>query len=312
MSHNKIIVTGLCALLVLSGSCRKSENPVKIQNGSAKSFGTFQISVKVQEGITTLLGMMYDGPTPSNIIWEEVQTAGALRLLKPRVPFCSQTCASGWVCVENDSCQQEPTPISVGTVTVSGVKTSAGTTFTMDHINYYYQPVGVSLDYPGFAEGDPITLSAAGSESSAAFTLSAKGISPLVLLTDTIPCIDGQPINVKWEPPAQQGNTKISILIDITYHGGTKAKIEGECDDNGSLTIPASMMDKLKTFGISGYPKIEISRRAVSSDTAAKAQLVLESKVTRFMVIPGIISCSVDAQCPQGEYCAGDQRCRQK
>ena len=122
--------------------------------------------------------------------------------------------------------------------------------------------------------------------------------------------LDGQPIDLRWTPPTVTGISTIFVLIDISYHGGTNAKIECECDDNGSLRVPAKLLDSLKTFGISGYPKLEISRLAISTDTTAKAKVVVESKVVKMLQIPGVISCNVNEDCPEGQYCAPDQRCR--
>ncbi|MBN1308218.1 MAG: hypothetical protein JXA18_09900 [Chitinispirillaceae bacterium] len=330
MSTKLIVITVLFAFLLLSGSCQVGEdgNPsgsdttaadttdttTTADTGAIESYGTFQIMLR-EEGVTAVLGRMYDGPLPSKppVVWEVVETAGGCCLLKPRTPLCAEPCEWGYLCVEDDSCQLEPSAISVGTVTVNGLKLTNGTAaFSMDHIGFNYQPpITDTLTYPPFNEGDVVTLSASGSQSISAFTLTARGFSPLEVLNESFPCADGQPIELKWTPPGLTGNTTIFVLVDISYHGGTKAKIECDCEDDGSLTIAASLLDKLKTYGISGYPKIEVSRKAVAIDTITRAKMVIESKVTRFLEIPGIITCSSDEQCPEGQYCAGDQRCRE-
>jgi hypothetical protein len=243
------------------------------------------------------------------MIFEEIASAGCSRLYKRLFPFCNQDCGGLAACVKDDSCQPYPSAVDIGTVTISGLTTNDGkTSFSMDPINSNYQ--FTSLAFPPCNEGDAVTLSSTGGSSVSAFTLSVKGISPLTLLNDTIKMIDGQPINLQWTPPTVTGISTIYVLIDISYHGGTKAKIECNCDDNGSLTIPATLLDNLKTFGISGYPKLEISRQAISTDTSAKAKIVIESKVVKIVYIPGIISCGSDSGCPAGQTCGADQRCR--
>lgn len=274
------------------------------------AFGTFQLLLR-QDSVTSFLGRMYNGPLPSTIIWQAVDSSGPCKLLKPRTPLCQEPCGSSAACVEDDSCQPYPKVVNVGTLTLSGVETDKGTKdFTMDPIGGYYQPMGISLKFPPFKEGDVVTLSATGSQEIPPFTLKLKGFKPLAVLNDSFPCGEGQAIELKWEPPSINLHTIILVMVDISYHGGTKAKIECECEDNGKLTIPAFLLDKLKGFGISGYPKIEVSRRAVAYDPTSKARFIIESRITKFLSIPGIISCSEDTQCPEGEYCANDQRCR--
>jgi hypothetical protein len=274
------------------------------------SYGTFLISLR-EDSVTAFLGRIYDGPQPVKTIWELVDSSGPCKLLKPRTPLCVEPCGSNAACVEDDSCQPYPTAISVGTVTISGIQTVNGTnTFTIDPINAYYQPA-VSLKFPPFNEGDIVTLSAAGSDKISQFTLKAIGFKPIVVINDSFPCADGESMEVRWIPPAKDLKTVIYIMVDVSYHGGSKGKIECECADNGSVVIPASLLDKLKSFGISGHPKIEITRRYATIDPVSKVKLLIESKVTRFLSIPGIISCSEDSECPEGQSCGWDLRCRE-
>jgi hypothetical protein len=309
MVCKKTIASGIFALLVAFGSCNNDDkgNPVN-ETPTTQSFGTFQVSLLAEDGYTSVLGKMYDGPVPSNLAFEEIAAVGCCKLFKRLYPFCEPDCGGLAACVKGDTCQPYPSPVNIGTVSISGLKVNDGkTTFSMDPINSNY--MFTSIDFPPCNEGEAVTLTAAGSSSVSTFTIAVRGISPLTLLNDTIKLLDHQPIDLQWTPPAVTGISTIFVLIDISYHGGTSAKIECECDDNGSLTVPAKLLDSLKTFGISGFPKLEISRQAISTDTAAKAKLVIESKVVKMLQIPGVISCNGDADCPEGQYCAGNQRC---
>jgi hypothetical protein len=305
-----ILAVGILTVFIAFELCNNNNkvNPTN-PTPTAQTFGTFQVSLMAEDAYASVLGKMYDGPYPPNMIFEETAASGSCRLYKRLFPFCNPDCGGLGACVKGDTCQPYPSAVDMGTVTMSGLSTTDGkTTFSMDPINNTYQ--FTSLVFPPCSEGDVITLEAAGSSSVSAFTLNIKGIGPLTLLNDTIKMVDGQPINLRWTPPTMTGISTIFVLIDISYHGGTKAKIECDCEDNGSLTIPAVLLDSLKTFGISGYPKLEISRRAISTDTSAKAKIVIESKVAKILYIPGIINCSLDTDCPAGQTCAADLRCR--
>jgi len=297
-----IIAIGILTVFIAFELCKNNNPTSSTPTNTAPTFGTFQVSLIADGAYTSVVGKMYDGPSPPDMVFEEIASSGSSRLYKRLYPFCDPDCGGQGVCVNGDSCQPYPSSVNIGTVTINGLKTKDGnTSFSMDPINNTYQ--FTSIAFPPCNEGNVITLNAAGSSSISAFTLTIKGISPLTLLNDTIKMIDGQPINLRWTPPAVTGISTIFVLIDISYHGGTKAKIECDCSDNGSLTIPATLLDSLKTFGIAGFPKLEISRRAISTDTSAKAKIVLESKVSKILYIPGLINCNGNGDCPEGQTC---------
>jgi hypothetical protein len=307
---------GICCLCFLIASfqqsCHKSGPAAVVEPPpEAETFGTFLVSLRgdiEDPQITTVMGVINDGPVPPIMIFEKTDSAGPCMLYKPRIPFCDPPCGSNAACVENDNCQPYPHVVDGGLVNVNGLKIANATTpFSMEFIAGNYQ--SPTLDLPPCAEGDIVTFIVTGKGSMPACTLTTRGIRPLKVLNDSFPCPDGQPINLRWEPPSVQGISRIYVLIDLSYHGTTKGKIECDCEDNGSLTVAASLLDKLKTYGISGFPKIEIYRRSISTNAATKIKVIFESKVVRFLSIPGVISCNGDSQCPDGQKCGADQRC---
>jgi hypothetical protein len=295
------------------GSC-KNDGPTEtkpIHHDGAKAFGAIQVILRGDNQTAGFLGLMYDGPAPANIKWDIVTKDGCLELLVPRIPVCNaHPCGRDSACIENNVCQAYPSAIEVGKLNVKGLKTNQGSSpFTVEHINKYYQLIGMSLAYPPFQEGDTVSISATGSESSSEFTLKAMGFSPLKILSDTIiPYIDDQPIELKWVPPSKDIHSTIQIVIDISFHGGTKAKIVSDCQDNGSLTVPAKMLNQLKTYAISGYPRLNMTRLTKGIDASGKAELTMESTVSMPLEIPGILSCNKDEDCPNSE-CRDDRRC---
>jgi hypothetical protein len=263
-------------------------------------------------GTTTLFGKLYDGTTPQTLVWETGTEAGACRLLTPRVPFCSTPCGGSAACVEDETCQDYPTAVSAGEVTVSGVATTGGdTSFVMTPIADNYQPpAGTTLAYPAFAEGDAITLEAAG-DMLAGFELEATGVAELQLEADELTLDPTADVQLAWTP-AGTGEPTIAVKLDISHHAGTKGMIECETDDTGSLAIPAALVAELLDLGVAGYPTIIVTRRATGSATTAagRVDLVVSSQVERAVVIEGLVSCTDAAECPDGQTCGADLKCQ--
>lgn len=300
----------LIAALLVSLTC--DDNPANPVNtgGKKKAYGVLEIFIDQTQSpkSTKVLGTFKNAPTPVSP-WETVMTSGECKLVKPRNVQCTD-CGSGHVCVDDNDCQAEPDSMTVGIVTIEGYTNRAGTTTaTMEPLNGNYQPTGDNRPaYPGMTEGSTITLKAAGNDSSAGFTLAAKSISALEIYDDTIAMDPGAAIDLKWKAAAVPSNSTIFVSIDLSYHGGTAAKIEAECADDGQLTIPALLLDSLATFPIFGHPKLEITRISEGTDPSTNARLVIKSYVLIWLKIPGITSCSDASQCPTGYDCI-HQRC---
>ena len=221
MFKKNVVTCSLFTLLLVCLFCGDEENPSGPgTTGTAESFGTFRVTLKPENNTgdpstrnpayTQVLGTMYDGPVPLDILFEEKMSEGECRLLKTINPLCDPACDSNWKCIQTDSCMQYPSRVNVGEVTVNGLKyNDAKITFTLKPMNlsfgWIYQKTGMSLDYPPFAEGDTVTFAAAGSDSVSSFTLKAPAITPLKVLTQTAELVDSQSITLNWEPPAIQG-----------------------------------------------------------------------------------------------------------
>jgi hypothetical protein len=309
---NKFYSLGLLSLVFSLWYCTSESNPAgpkSEENPEADPFGVIQVILRGDNNTASFLGKIYDGPQPENILWKEQMSSGCLQIVTPENPFCATGCGSGSACVAQDSCQAYPKAVQVGNLQVSGLITNKGTApITVSPLNNLYQVVG--LKYPPFLEGDTVTIAAAGSEFSPAFTLKAQGIPPLKVLTDTvIPYLDDKPIELKWEAPVKPLASVLDVVIDLTFHGGTKAKLVGQCEDNGALTVPANLLNKLKTYGLSGYPRLNMTRIIKGKDANAKAEMSLESTLSLVLDIPGLISCNKAEDCPDGKACLPDRRC---
>src|SRR5262245_28510101 len=94
LTHSALL---LCAALSLP-ACSGQDPTTPMNTGTGDSAilaGAFQVSLVAPDtgtgsaGYTAVIGKVYDGATPSQIIWTQSSTAGACKLSKPRVPFCN-------------------------------------------------------------------------------------------------------------------------------------------------------------------------------------------------------------------------------
>ena len=276
--------------------------------------GSFQLKVTpatdVAAASTTLVGKVSDGATPAATLWVNPHKDGACTLTTPSVPFCNTPCGGSAVCVADDTCQDYPTAHGVGTVTVTGVHTSDGqSSFTMTPIANNYQPT-TGLAYPPFADGDALTVSAAG-DFFPAFSLSSKGIAPLALTSSLFALKTGQAFDLAWTKGAA-GNSTIHVKLDISHHGGSKGQIECDTDDSGLLSISAALITQLLNLGVAGYPSVIVTRQAVGATTisAGRVELVVSSVVEQAVTVDGLTSCTDDDDCPSGESCQTDLTCK--
>lgn len=280
--------------------------------------GTFEIELVAPDtdtpGRTTVVGVVYDGATPQNIIWERSMMSGDCELLTPRVPFCATPCGSGAACVADNTCQPYPSRQAVGTVHVDGLVLTGGGTggFDMTPIgNSYSPPASVTIAYPGFGEGDEVTVESSGSEFACAFSASARGIPPLTVTTSQPALAQSTALDLAWTAPADTAAAIVDIHLDISHHGGTKGKIACRTADDGQLRIDAVLVDGLLALGAAGYPTIILSRDIVGSTviSAGRVDLVLRSQIELPITVPGVMSCTEDNQCPQGQTCRDDLTC---
>jgi hypothetical protein len=286
--------------------------------GADQLVGTFTISLVAPSpgdpsGHTSLVGKVYDGPTPAQVIWESASQAGDCQLSKPRVPFCSTPCGGSAACVEDDQCQDYPTAHSVGTVQVSGVKTTSGAKdFALSPVANTYQPSGdIALPFPAFAEGEAIRLAAKGCDLPA-FTLSAKGVAPLDLSADDLALARGSALHLAWTAAGTSAASRIHVRLDISHHGGSKGMIECDSDDDGSLDVASELISSLLDLGAAGYPTIIVTRHNDGSAQIAPGtvKLTVSSSVEKAVGVPGLDSCNDDTDCPTGKTCQSDLSCK--
>lgn len=248
-------------------------------------------------------GVMYDGATADQVIWDKKQTDGNCSLYQPRTPFCD-ACATGQVCVDTNVCRTPPSKHDVGAVTMTGL-----TGFNPLNL---VAVTGIETSYsctesppiPPCTVGTTVGLSATGKGDYPAFSIQTQCIAPLVVTNSTITLQSGTAFTLNWTPSTVSG-ARINLEFDLSHHGGSKGKIICETSDTGSLQVSSSLIDKLLALGVTGYPKADVTR-VITGTTAVgsgQAQFKIYSDLDFVVQIPDLVSCVDDTDCTAPETC---------
>jgi hypothetical protein len=300
-----------------SGSGNSSGAGTGGTSSSSKDLvGSFQVLITVDDedptkGATSVIGKVNDGASPPTLSWSVIKEEGDCRVEKPSVPFCDPACGAE-VCVAEDKCVPYPAGQSVGDVTIDGLMVEgSGTSLMLKEIAKAYQPpANTTFAWPPFAEGDDVTVKAAGGSFSA-FELKAKGVKPLIVTATEFEVAEGKPLELTWEAATDPKASKVHLKLDISHHGGTRGMIQCDTDDSGSLTIPAELMTELIGLGVAGFPTFVLTRstRATAQIAPGVVELEVSAKVEQAVTVEGVVSCTEDTDCPDGASCQDDLTC---
>lgn len=281
--------------------------------------GTFQVLHTVSEfgNNASVLGKVYDGPTPATLIWTVDLVDGDCRVEVPRAPFCATPCGGSAACVQDGVCQPYPTSKNVGSVELTGALAGPDggtpTPFTMTPVvNAYQVPASITLAIPPFTDGAALSLQAAGSATHAPFSIATKGVAAITLDKASYPLAMNTPLEVRWTAGSAATAAHIEVELDISHHGGLRGQIVCNTADDGSLTIGAGLASRLIALGVSGFPTMVV-RRVKTDFTVVSAGRIDFSAVSQTEVrldIPGLVSCTDPTDCPMGQTCQTDLRCQ--
>jgi hypothetical protein len=265
------------------------------------------ISILLDEEYTSALGTLTNGVVPYAVL-DKTLEEGDCVFLYPKDLFCDPACTSGTTCDETGNCVPYPRNISVGTLRLEGLSAPVSMDPIVPSLIYFFTG---DLPHPGFNTGDRIELYASGVDDYAAFSMLAYGVSPLEVSQTEMALIADQPSSLSWTPSASEIEQRIRVQVSIANHGGIPARIECDTLDNGTLELPSSLVNALLNVGYSGFPSVKVTRQ--SSDTSITldgcADFTVQSSVTLPVRIPGLVSCSSDDDCPEGQSCLSDLTC---
>ena len=312
---NLSYLTRLVPLLAAMGCAEGTAEPKdsRARSNPSELVGEFNVRLTAQNTATgaaarsSVFGVVKDGPDPEPIAWHATDQGGDCTLFEPEAPFCETSCGGRAICTGDDECTPYPTARSVGTVELRGLGSGQ---LRLTPIAGNYMPDKGTLPYPPCSEGERVTLRAEGDDYSA-FSLEAQCIAPLSF-DAAIELAPGRDLQLAWGAPGDPELARVSVKLDISHHGGAKGTVECEASDTGELTIPSALLDRLVELGVAGFPTLALTRRASSVADAEPRGIrlhVLET-VELPVRVPGVVSCTADPQCPNGQTCASNLTCQ--
>ena len=302
------------ALVILSlglnsGCGSSSDEPVVVtpfETCPAESdIGGFQLILK--ESFTSAQGTVTNGVHPMYVPLVEASD-GDCHLDRPKTLFCDPACTSGTTCDDSGECVPLPTNQDLGSVSIDGL--SADVEITPIAPVYFYNFVG-ELPHPAFQAGDDIHLTTSGGDI-ASFSLATRGVAALEVSQESLLLEAETNASLDWTPTTEDEAIRLQIVLNITNHGGNPGEVICETEDDGHFEIPAALVTALLETGYSGFPSVSLTRVGsnIGNTELGCVDFRAESTVVLPVEIPGLISCSNDDDCPEGQTCQPDLTCR--
>jgi hypothetical protein len=114
-----------------------------------------------------------------------------------------------------------------------------------------------------------------------------------------------------WNTDGASGNSSIGIELTVNAHGGTPAWILCSSDVTGAFSIPADILLHLVVLGLSGFPRVSLTRVSLDSEefSGGCVDLSVSSEVKLDITVDGLVSCNSVDDCPDGLACNASLFC---
>jgi hypothetical protein len=140
-------------------------------------------------------------------------------------------------------------------------------------------------------------------------------VAALTLTSGAVTVKADTPITLTWAPPTQPANGRIHISLNLSSHGTDSAALECDVPDTGSYQIPGTLLTRLLSEEVAGYPTLTVARRTADSIAIAAGcvDLLVQAVVVSYDVtIFGMTFCpnpGETADCPIGQTCQDNMIC---
>ncbi len=194
---------------------------------------------------------------------EVLMTEGDCALHRRANPFCDPACSGEETCSSGGVCVPFPGNVDLGPVEVraaAGCTTMAarppGNNYFATDVAHPYAAAGVLLEL------------AAGAGPLGPVLLHGVGVDSLPAGDPAWTVTRGQVLPITWPAATAGARSRVVVRVQIDQHGLAPASIVCDTADDGSLDIPATLVDALFAAGVSGFPNGGMVRRTVDSVSA--------------------------------------------
>lgn len=248
--------------------------------------------VEDQTDFTVVNGAINDSVVPQDVFVPELSEGDCVLLGRP-VLFCDPVCAAGETC-NGTECVPFPRATDQGPIFISGAAECVEMQPAEPGFNYFFN----TLPQPGMTPGADMQLDATN------FTLHAKGVEPIAFPSGDWVMVRGEELIIEWETTSAPAKVAVSMSID--QHGSSPLRLDCLFDDDGSGTVPATLVDGLIDSGVTGFPAGLIER--ISADhtdiDAGCVDFAVSSRRPHGLDVDGFTPCSVlNPECPTPQVC---------
>lgn len=278
-----------------SGTGGTGDTPVfRGECASNEDVGFFVVQHEIDYSVVN--GEVLDGVIPSKIL-TQVGQEGDCTLWQRKNPFCNPACGPSQTCSQDSMCIPYPLPISVGDVSITGLKKAIAMSFPM-----YFDTD--AIPHPPFDPGAAITLKATGSNFPG-FTMYGQGFKPIEIPVETWLIKKGEPLTITWTPDNSAPNATIRVKLNIDQHGNTPVELVCELKDTGSVVVSSTLIDQLLGFGVTGFPNGHVIRHTLDSVKVGPGCVRFEVFSHRLgdLQVADHIPCDATHPCPMGKTC---------
>ncbi|MEZ4320270.1 MAG: hypothetical protein R3F61_22515 [Myxococcota bacterium] len=216
-------------------------------------------------------------------------------------PFCDPPCPGDQTCSNDSVCIPYPASQDLGTITVAGTNPPVRMDPFVPGYNYSNTSVSnppvtpdalVEMRIPDSPWGD--------------IQLHAVGVEGLQTPEDVLIVTDDTDLQVTWTPAGGLARSSIYFELNIDQHGNSPILLSCEWPDNGSGSVPSSLLVQLINAGVTGFPSARVTRyTADRTDVGADGCMELEvtSQRQRDVRVDGFTPCNGPGQCPPPQEC---------
>lgn len=251
------------------------------------------------------IGGVFTEAVPPYLRFGSAASHGDCTLWAPPDLFCDPACTGGQTCDLDGTCIDIPGNLDAGVLTLGGLAASV----TLEPI----QPIRIysytsDLPHPVFGPGDTVEMRTDHPEGPVGWV--AHGFDPLATAMTEVPLDPHVDTILSWtaglEPAA-----RVHVQVDVANHGGIPARIECVTADDGELALPATLVEALLPYGVSGFPTVTLTRESSDAVDAFGGCTALATRSTVVLpaLIDGVTSCSHPDDCPPDQTCRGDLTC---